>query len=141
MRLELLKTHHCALCCISLPRCCFGLETRVIIKILTHPCYPINVDFYWDEAIKIFLKRKNAKWLTQNWDFQLPQFSISFLKISGIDHWVSRTNWCKGTQCGSTYMVIRLSDMSSKKGLKHKKCISSPFFELTSIYWDTCYLL
>ena len=26
------------LCCISLRRCCFGLETRVIIKILTHPC-------------------------------------------------------------------------------------------------------
>ena len=30
--------------CISLRRCCFGLETRVIIKILTHSCYSINLD-------------------------------------------------------------------------------------------------
>ena len=33
------------LCCISLDRCCFGLETRVIFKISTHPCYPMNVDW------------------------------------------------------------------------------------------------
>ena len=32
------------LCCISLGRCCLGLETRVIIKISTYPCCPINVD-------------------------------------------------------------------------------------------------
>ena len=32
------------LCCISLGRCCFGLENRVIIKILKNPCYPINID-------------------------------------------------------------------------------------------------
>ena len=32
------------LCCISLRRCCIGMETRVFIQILTHPCYPINVD-------------------------------------------------------------------------------------------------
>ena len=32
------------LCCISLGRCCLGLETRVIIKISKNPCYPINMD-------------------------------------------------------------------------------------------------
>ena len=32
------------LCCICLGRCCFGLETRVIIKNLKNPCYCINVD-------------------------------------------------------------------------------------------------
>ena len=32
------------LCCMSLRRCCFKLKTRKIIKISTHPCYPINVD-------------------------------------------------------------------------------------------------
>ena len=33
------------LCCISLGRCCFGLETRVIIKISKNPSkYPINVE-------------------------------------------------------------------------------------------------
>ena len=34
------------LCCISLGRCCLGLEIRVIIKISTHPCYPINDDWF-----------------------------------------------------------------------------------------------
>jgi hypothetical protein len=33
------------LCCISLSRCYFGLETKVIIKILTHPGY--TRDYVW----------------------------------------------------------------------------------------------
>ena len=37
-------TKKCTLCCISLGRCCLGLEIRVIIKISTHSCYPINDD-------------------------------------------------------------------------------------------------
>ena len=32
------------LCCVSLGRCCLGPETRVIIKISTYPCCPINGD-------------------------------------------------------------------------------------------------
>ena len=32
------------LCCISLGRCCLGLETRVIIKISKTHFFPINVD-------------------------------------------------------------------------------------------------
>ena len=27
---------------ICLRSCCFGLETRIIIKISTHPCYPVD---------------------------------------------------------------------------------------------------
>ena len=34
------------LCCISLGRYCFGLETRVIIKFSTHPCYPLNMNWF-----------------------------------------------------------------------------------------------
>ena len=79
---------------------------------------------------KICFEKKNSKWPTQkNLDFQLPQFSKFFLKISGIGPWVSRIDWCKGHLCGSTYRVERLSDVSSKTG---KKCIFSwtyPFFE------------
>ena len=32
------------LCCTFLGRCCLRLETRIIIKILTYPCCPTNVD-------------------------------------------------------------------------------------------------
>ena len=37
-------------------------------------------------------------------------------KISWIGPWVSRIDWCEGHQCDSTYMAVRLSDVSSKKG-------------------------
>ena len=43
-----------------------------------------------------------------------------FVKISGIGPWMCRIDWCKGHWCGSTYMVVRLSDITSKTG---KKCI------------------
>ena len=33
-------------CCICLHGCCFGLETRVISKISTHPCNPRNFDWF-----------------------------------------------------------------------------------------------
>ena len=70
VRIVRLLTELGTLCCISLCRCCFGLETRVITKVSTHPCYPINVDWFscgWS--------KKNPKWLTQNnWVFQLCQF-------------------------------------------------------------------
>ena len=34
--------------------------------------------------------------------------------ISEVGPWVSRIDWCEGHWCGSTYMVVRLSDVSSK---------------------------
>ena len=37
-----------------------------------------------------------------------------FPKISWIGRWVSRIDWCEGHRCGSTYMAVRLSDISSK---------------------------
>ena len=37
-----------------------------------------------------------------------------FPKISGISPWISRIVWCIGYRCDSTYMVLRLSDVSSK---------------------------
>ena len=39
----------------------FWLETRVIIKILTHPCYPRNFDWFslgWSKKNKNFEKKK-----------------------------------------------------------------------------------
>ena len=53
-----------------------------------------------------------------------PILNIFFPKITGIGPWVRRINWCKGHWCGSTYMVMRLSDISSKTG---KKCIFGVF--------------
>ena len=55
----------------------------------------------------------------KNLIFQLCQFSIFFMKISWIGPCVSRIDWCKGHWCGSTYIVVRLSDITSKTG---KKC-------------------
>ena len=38
-----------------------------------------------------------------------------FMKILGIGTWVSWINSCKGHRCASTYIVVRLSNVSSKK--------------------------
>ena len=48
------------LCCISLGRCCLGLEIRTIIKISTHPCYPINLDWF-SLGWRIFFLQKEIK--------------------------------------------------------------------------------
>ena len=45
-------------------------------------------------------------------------------KISWIGPWVIRIDWCEGQWCGSTYMVVRMSDVSSKTD---KKCIFCGF--------------
>ena len=46
-RMRTIITRNCTVCCICLPSCCFGLETRVIVKISPHPCYPINNNIDW----------------------------------------------------------------------------------------------
>ena len=74
------------LCCISLRRCCFGLETRAIIKF-----WPILAtqetltDFHRDEAKKFFLKKsfKNGR-LKKTEFFKTANAQYLFTKISGI---------------------------------------------------------
>ena len=117
--------------CICLGSCCFGLETRVVIKISTNPCYTILTltDFSWGWS-----KKKLPKWPPQkNWVFQFPQFSIFFSKISWIGPWVSTIFWCEGHWCGSTYMAVRLSNISSKTGKECIFCVFRQFFSLCRI--------
>ena len=49
-------------------------------------------DFHWNEGKKNF-EKMNSKWPIQKTEiFQLPQFSIFFVKISWIGPWVSGIN-------------------------------------------------
>jgi hypothetical protein len=79
---------------------------------------------------KMKQKKKIFKKLIQNGRLKKRSFSSSansqyfFVKILWIGPWVSRIDWCKGHWCGSTYMVVRLSDISWKTG---KKCIFGVF--------------
>ena len=52
----------------------------------------------------------------QNFYLKVLTAKKIFAKILEIGPWVSRINWCKGHQRGSTYMAIRVSDVRSKKG-------------------------
>ena len=58
-----------------------------------------------------------------------PILKNFFVKISWIGPWVSRIDWCEGHWCGSTYMAMRLSNISSKTG---SKCI---FWLFLSFCW------
>ena len=71
--------------------------------------------------------------------FNSPNSQFFFVKILGIGPWVSLINWCKGHQCGSTYLVVNCQAVQHKDNLLLKMfflCFE-PFFEPTS---DTCFL-
>ena len=83
--------------------------------------------FQWNEAKKKF---KMADIKIQNGRLKKTSFSSSansqyfFMKFSWIGPWVSRIDWCEGHWFGSTCVVVRLSDISSKTS---KKCIVCVF--------------
>ena len=80
-----------------------------------------------------FLKKKiqNGR-LKKTSFFNSVNSQYFFVKISWIGPWASRIDWCKGHWWGSTYMVVRLPDISSKMAKKHKKCIFCLFL---SLFW------
>ena len=63
--------------------------------------------------LKIEKKNQNG-WLKKSAFFKIANSQKFFVKISWIGPWVRRIDWCKGRWCGSNYMVVRLSDISSK---------------------------
>ena len=92
------------------------LETKKNITIEPHPFYYIICDwFYWRSIKKKFLKKKirNAH-LSKCPFFKISNPQIFLSKISWIGTFVSRIDWCQRHWCSSTYMVMRLSDISSK---------------------------
>ena len=84
---------HSGISCVQ-NKGCFGLETRVIIKISkkNDTSYETQGFFIRKKQKTIFfLKKKIPKWQTQKKViFQNRQFSIFLVKISWIGPWVSR---------------------------------------------------
>ena len=113
-RKEILST----VLCIILYTPLIFLEIMVIIKVESHPCYPINLWLIWigiKQKFFFFLKKKiqNGR-LKKMTFFKIANSQYFFLKILWIRRWVSRIDCCKGHRCGSTYMAVRLSDICSK---------------------------
>ena len=63
------------------------------------------------------MKQKKSKWQTKKKEifFKITNSQRFFAKNSWIGPWVSRINWYEGHWYSSTYMVVRLSDISSKQ--------------------------
>ena len=100
-----------------------SVVTFGLIKISTNPCYLWPLFMGLSKSI-FFLKKIDSKMATF---FKPVNFQYSFVILSCIGPWVCRINWCKGNQCDSTNMVIRLSDLRPKTGKKHKECIFACF--------------
>ena len=91
-----------------------------------HPWWKNKCYLIWTSLV-FFIKKKKKKNFDQP-NNQKPKtkklnkshfqgFANSqyfFVKILWIGPWVSRIDWCEGQRCGSTYMAVRLSDLSSK---------------------------
>ena len=95
------------------------------------PFYHIYLSWFswkWSKKNIFFFEKKiqNGR-LKKSSFFKIPNSQNFFVKISQIGPWVSRIAWCEGHWSGSTYMVVRLSDISSKTAKKHKKSIFSLF--------------
>ena len=71
------------------------LETRKNFKILTHPFYHTNLDWFsWEWSKKNFFLRKDSKWLTQT-TTTTKSWAI-FAKILQVGFSVNRIDWCEG---------------------------------------------
>ena len=79
--------------------------------------------FFWKNEIQNGRLKKRSF-------FKIANSQYFFVKISWSGPWVSRIHWCEGHWYGSTYMAVRLSDISSKMAKKHKKCIFGLFLSL-----------
>ena len=79
----------------------------------------------------LFFEKKNFRMVDKkSLFFKIANSRKIFAKISWIGPWVSRIDWCERHWYGSTYMVVRLSDISSKTG---KICIFSVFRPFLSL--------
>ena len=79
---------------------------------------------------RFFFHSKKTKQKIQKGQLKKNSFSslansqYFFMKISWIGPSASKIYWCKGYLCGSIYVAVRLSDISSKID---KKCIFGVF--------------
>ena len=80
--------------------------------------------FSWEwSKTKYFFEKKNQNGpLKKTSFFKIANSQYFFVKISWIGPCISRIDWCEGHWCGSTYMAVRLSDISSKTR-KNKKIV------------------
>ena len=79
----------------------------------------------WSNFWKKKFKMANSKKISFSSSANSQYF---FMKFTWFGPWVSRIDWCEGYWCGSTYMVVRLSDISSKTG---KICV----FVFLGCFW------
>ena len=82
---------------------------------------------YWALDKVCILKIQQQKTKQKSFS-RLANSQYFFLKISGIGAWMCRTDWWEGHWCCSTYLVVRLSDISSKTG-------KNAFFVFLGCFW------
>ena len=81
---------------------------------------------------KIKKKIQNGR-LKKTMFFKIANSQYFFVKILWIGPWVSRIDWCEGHGWGSTYMAVRLSDISSETGKKCIFCVFKAIFDF--FFW------
>ena len=79
--------------------------------------------FFWKKKIQNGRLKKRSF-------FKIANSQYFLVKISRIGPWVSRIEWCEGHWNGSTYMVVRLSDIRSETAKKCLFCVFRPFLSL-----------
>ena len=81
----------------------------------------LDVSQRWSKKKLKMADLENSKW---------PLQKNLLMKFSWIGPWVSRIDWCEGHWFVSTYMAVRLSDVSSKTDKKCVFCVFRLFLSL-----------
>ena len=69
---------------------------------------------FWRNQKYFFWKKNQNSRLKKNSFSSSANSQYFFMKISWIGPWVSRIDWCEGYWFVSTFVAVRLSDISSK---------------------------
>ena len=124
-----LKTQIDTLYCIFIGSCCFGLETRVIIKISTPSLLAKRLWLiFMGMKLKIFSFWKKKSKMTNSKKLRFSKSPILKLFLRKFHRLV--LGLVGLIDAKDIDVAVRLSDISSKTAKKHIKCIFSLFFSL-----------
>ena len=98
----------------TLPAEMFGGEWFLAVKHHNHKNWLPSILIHNLWLIFIFEKKIQNGRLKKRSFFKIANSQYFFVKILWIGPWVSGIEWCKGHWFGSTYMAVRLSNISSK---------------------------
>ena len=107
--------HSRSKCLVWVKKCCqICLDQNFDPSLLSKKLWPFYMRMKQKKFFFSKIKFQNGR-LKKSLFSKIANSQKIFAKISWIGPWVSRIEWCEAHWYGSTYMTLRLSNISSKR--------------------------